>query len=169
MYNSLPLYEGVDWNSALSLNSVSRASVSLFTREWIEIPNHSEKRLICCVSLFTREWIEIAALPWQSKRSAVSLFTREWIEIILLPSKKQLLESPSLRGSGLKFRYRLQNLRPSHRLPLYEGVDWNFSNRRKECVWICLPLYEGVDWNSNGNRHGNRCRGLPLYEGVDWN
>ena len=34
---SLPLYEGVDWNSAPSAMLDVKFTVSLFTREWIEI------------------------------------------------------------------------------------------------------------------------------------
>ena len=34
------------------------------------------------VSLFTREWIEIETKSKRLHREAVSLFTREWIEII---------------------------------------------------------------------------------------
>ena len=36
-------------------------SVSLFTREWIEILTLSPREAARAVSLFTREWIEIAA------------------------------------------------------------------------------------------------------------
>ena len=36
-------------------------SVSLFTREWIEIVDVSNNRSSWLVSLFTREWIEISA------------------------------------------------------------------------------------------------------------
>ena len=35
-------------------------AVSLFTREWIEIPHFNVREFRCSVSLFTREWIEIA-------------------------------------------------------------------------------------------------------------
>ena len=37
--------------------------VSLFTREWIEIPLSPAPLSVLSVSLFTREWIEIAACP----------------------------------------------------------------------------------------------------------
>ena len=37
--------------------------------------------LLCIVSLFTREWIEIPAQFKASAKLPVSLFTREWIEI----------------------------------------------------------------------------------------
>ena len=76
--------------------------VSLFTREWIEIPflqlhffSHN------CVSLFTREWIEISHRPHAAIYIVVSLFTREWIEIGM--EKERLPQQQSL--------------------PLYEGVD----------------------------------------------
>ena len=38
-------------------------SVSLFTREWIEIPMQVSVRRVLTVSLFTREWIEIRVHP----------------------------------------------------------------------------------------------------------
>ena len=34
-------------------------AVSLFTREWIEIPTSAQSNTSALVSLFTREWIEI--------------------------------------------------------------------------------------------------------------
>ena len=62
------------------------SQVSLFTREWIEMPCSVDRcRADCCVSLFTREWIEIC-----SKCKV-----------------KARLVSPSLRGSGLKYFQRL--------------------------------------------------------------
>ena len=94
--------------SGLKYHSPERESetlqVSLFTREWIEIPPVKSSTFVCKVSLFTREWIEMVqsenglcrcllspslrgsglkscmdtAIP---SATAVSLFTREWIEI----------------------------------------------------------------------------------------
>ena len=52
----------------------------------------------------------------------VSLFTREWIEISFLLDTEPEKESPSLRGSGLKFTY-LFKIFALPGLPLYEGVD----------------------------------------------
>ena len=55
------------------------------------------------VSLFTREWIEIACSGVDASRNFVSLFTREWIEIVCPCDGVDLtFMSPSLRGSGLK-------------------------------------------------------------------
>ena len=78
--NSLPLYEGVDWNNENVFPAATPDDVSLFTREWIEICFNLDKSCFCEVSLFTREWIEIL-------NNAASV----------LPEM-----SPSLRGSGLK-------------------------------------------------------------------
>ena len=127
---SLPLYEGVDWNfcqtpvQSKSLWSPSlRGSglkfsnkvivkkgltVSLFTREWIEIRVPRTHPQSLQVSLFTREWIEIGSLLAWIGTIWVSLFTREWIEIC----KKEIAFVPN----GC--------------LPLYEGVDWNRSTSR---------------------------------------
>ena len=100
-------------------------------------------------------------------------------------------QSPSLRGSGLKLQIR----RPARlwvRLPLYEGVDWNFLFTWKQVRIIKspslrgsglksasavdrqyskkgLPLYEGVDWNCRFGVQQSLEFCLPLYEGVDWN
>ena len=59
--NSLPLYEGVDWNFDAYCKIILDC-VSLFTREWIEIcSNVPCFPGLCRVSLFTREWIEISS------------------------------------------------------------------------------------------------------------
>ena len=99
--------------------------VSLFTREWIEIPIFSasgarpsmspslrgsglklwlrpQKQSKQRVSLFTREWIEIFSEQHCLARFCVSLFTREWIEIENELTGTDAVRSPSLRGSGLK-------------------------------------------------------------------
>ena len=125
----------------------SNCWVSLFTREWIEIISIIAWIARKVVSLFTREWIEIDSfcvfdsallrLPlyegvdWNRAvcksgvLCRVPLFTREWIEMAFRTSNKPVrCGSPSLRGSGLKYRIC------------------------KDCVCTsCLPLYEGVDWN----------------------
>ena len=111
----------------VSFNVIPSRAVSLFTREWIEIPELKMDKVLSVspslrgsglksaggyspsileiVSLFTREWIEITAAFSSSVFASVSLFTREWIEILnnaasVLPE----IASPSLRGSGLKYR-----------------------------------------------------------------
>ena len=83
-------------------------TVSLFTREWIEIRVPRTHPQSLQVSLFTREWIEIGSLLAWIGTIWVSLFTREWIEIC----KKEIAFVPN----GC--------------LPLYEGVDWNRSTSR---------------------------------------
>ena len=122
-------------------------SVSLFTREWIEILPDTNNARRERVSLFTREWIEIIffeKLYWQTD---VSLFTREWIEI------RCASPAPMEKGS----------------LPLYEGVDWNRQRTYSFPQRDSLPLYEGVDWNSWSVFIASTSESLPLYEGVDWN
>ena len=47
-----------------------RTSVSLFTREWIEILADLPSSVSIAVSLFTREWIEIARQSSQSQASS---------------------------------------------------------------------------------------------------
>ena len=74
----------------------------------------------------------------------VSLFTREWIEMAQINLGLQPLESPSLRGSGLKFfegfLYQLRYTSPSLR-----GSGLKLSVRQRYFSAFRLPLYEGVD------------------------
>ena len=167
------------------------------------------------VSLFTREWIEIPTinstfLCWQSpslRGSGLKSVSQERIrnpckspslrgsglKLAVCSLESELSGSPSLRGSGLKFvRKRLllfqmvvslftrEWIEICHRsilyncdtkgLPLYEGVDWNKYSNNAESAGKCLPLYEGVDWNLNlSNVVSLILKRLPLYEGVDWN
>ena len=99
-------------------------------------------------------------------------------------------QSPSLRGSGLKLQIR----RPARlwvRLPLYEGVDWNFlftwkqvriikspslrgSGLKFQCKFrfvVCSrsPSLRGSGLKSVSIRKNPFLWCLPLYEGVDWN
>ena len=143
----LPLYEGVDWN-VKSVQSNCFIFVSLFTREWIEIRHAVHQLMQSIVSLFTREWIEIFA-----------------INAIQTPS----LTSPSLRGSGLKSRQPIPSA-CTPRLPLYEGVDWNFTQKFVFFFKQPSPSLRGSGLKSNMSTASqfDNVR-LPLYEGVDWN
>ena len=76
----------------------------------------------------------------------VSLFTREWIEIQQgLDKNGDLLESPSLRGSGLKsniskrcLKQMIVSLFTREWIEIGDDVAPYFGVG-------CLPLYEGVD------------------------
>ena len=140
------------------------------------------------VSLFTREWIEIQTnFAISQKATWVSLFTREWIEIKAARNLwDNLVESPSLRGSGLKSLFYNVSAYKYHRLPLYEGVDWN-NTKSFKCImqshvslftreWIeipsgfaffwcyyCLPLYEGVDWNTTPTKPRKKKTEVSLF------
>ena len=58
------------------------------------------------------------------EKFAVSLFTREWIEMAEMPNVFiSCVASPSLRGSGLKFKNSRTSQPHQVSLPLYEGVD----------------------------------------------
>ena len=59
---SLPLYEGADGNVFWIGLVGEKRSVSLFTRERIEICAFLRLFLDTSVSLFTREWIEIPSV-----------------------------------------------------------------------------------------------------------
>ena len=167
-------------------------AVSLFTREWIEMWQTTSVHRQKTVSLFTREWIEIVSNCIANSSSEVSLFTREWIEILSLVFLIfWLASSPSLRGSGLKFRYNIKWYIQILGLPLYEGVDWNkiisdeISNNNvslftREWIEISCSSYVKThpvvslftrEWIEMLKRHSWKldCHSLPLYEGVDWN
>ena len=120
----LPLYEGVDWNAA-SIRYCRNLVVSLFTREWIEIPSRTFWILPKPVSLFTREWIEIVCVcPRPPPPGGLPLY--EGVDWNAATHKADTI---------------------AHGLPLYEGVDWNNFGICQH-FWRCsLPLYEGVDWN----------------------
>ena len=102
-------------------------AVSLFTREWIEIiPTLLSSAVTLCLPLYEGvDWNNCCCNLWQ-----------------------RLHQSPSLRGSGLKYNSKSENLCMFLCLPLYEGVDWNTFSTAEFIMYFCLPLYEGVDWNS---------------------
>ena len=84
-------------------NLLSLRDVALFTRAWIEIKDIPDEIVFVTVALFTRAWIEIVAVLHTHKPQFVALFTRAWIEICYGMCVSRLnLESPSLRGRGLK-------------------------------------------------------------------
>ena len=122
---SLPLYEGVDWNWSVRRGKRTGRPVSLFTREWIEIIKSSACDSSTFVSLFTREWIEIdGAFCRCFAASGLPLYEGvDWNPTYQWMTEKPVL-SPSLRGSGLK-SFVEQTQTNANSLPLYEGVDWN--------------------------------------------
>ena len=171
LYWGSPSLRGSGLKSWHRLHSRPMSTVSLFTREWIEIVRPGDY-LLEKDGLPLYEGVDWNFFKVTSKHTKyVSLFTREWIEINHSDNGFwKSFTSPSLRGSGLKFRC------PSHRpqifcrLPLYEGVDWNLLHpkslifapkvslftrewieikkwRGRHILWPSLPLYEGVDWN----------------------
>ena len=77
--------------------------------------------------------------------------------------------SPSLRGSGLKLTSRDVQCIFWRRLPLYEGVDWNWRPETSSVSSDVSPSLRGsgLKYNYKISYHLNLC--LPLYEGVDWN
>ncbi len=101
---SLPLYEGVDWNWSVRRGKRTGRPVSLFTREWIEIIKSSACDSSTFVSLFTREWIEIdGAFCRCFAASGLPLYEGvDWNPTYQWMTEKPVL-SPSLRGSGLKW------------------------------------------------------------------
>ena len=122
--NSLPLYEGVDWNSVTPQRFVRVICLPLYEGvDW-----NSYGLIITTsqsVSLFTREWIEIVIWTHKTWNSAVSLFTREWIEIEFESwFCHHRLRLPLYEGVDWNLSLH-DNLLRVLCLPLYEGVDWN--------------------------------------------
>ena len=77
--------------------------VALFARAWIEITAYASLVGSAMVALFARAWIEIDTEPLPQAKRCVALFARAWIEIRQNIHTCLLnIESPSLRGRGLK-------------------------------------------------------------------
>ena len=149
----LPLYEGVDWNifaNAAAMCTKPSPSLRGSGLKFFLIPKHfiPTNRLPLYEGV---DWNLFCCHKTTSFHN-VSLFTREWIEISNFQRLIFVVASPSLRGSGLKFRYLHTGESPwmspslrgsglklplattlthSGRLPLYEGVDWN-----RFCQWL---------------------------------
>ena len=78
-------------------------SVALFARAWIEITKKLPVPQAGSVALFARAWIEIRSSGYVKGDVTVALFARAWIEIRQNIHTCLLnIESPSLRGRGLK-------------------------------------------------------------------
>ena len=120
----LPLYEGVDWNFQRATLSCSLLCLPLYEGvDWNRKRTNRNRR--GSVSLFTREWIEIIRCPNLGKCSMSPSLRGSGLKCIQTKEQAGFARSPSLRGSGLKWSgadwyTRLECL------PLYEGVDWNY-------------------------------------------
>ena len=116
--------------------------VSLFTREWIEMHRFVRIAVQIDVSLFTREWIEIIAVVICG-RDCTSLPLYEGVDWNTLSAgtDRSVLQSPSLRGSGLKLLAHPASDCDAASLPLYEGVDWNTIPRAKICACFYVSLF----------------------------
>ena len=125
--------------------------------------------LLTSVSLFTREWIEIVCQPLFPKKYFVSLFTREWIEILstMIPCSMRC-SLPLYEGVDWNLDKRTSISARHVSLFTREWIEIILVKIHKINI-LCLPLYEGVDWNCFSVCVFGCCIGLPLYEGVDWN
>ena len=84
------------------------------------------------VSLFTREWIEIlVSSPVSICRKCLPLYEGADWNLAGIHKDFTSVQSPSLRGSGLK-SVSQGRIRNPCSLPLYEGADWNLFSR-----WCC--------------------------------
>ena len=123
--SGLPLYEGVDWNNDVwgECETVTR-SPSL-RGSGLKSLAQSDRVRNRFVSLFTREWIEIPQfLPFRPVPGMSPSLRGSGLKLQVITS--QILRNclPLYEGVDWNLGFVLpQNLRP--RLPLYEGVDWN--------------------------------------------
>ena len=141
------------------------------------------------VSLFTREGIEIAFRVVIRPRFTVSLFTREWIEIYSYYTTIVVGRSPSLRGSGLKYLMNLNGFRFTCvslftrewiEIALYEELherrvvslftrEWiEIGYNCTGCIDTQVSLFtrEWIEIDCSTLR-SVPADSLPLYEGVD--
>ena len=114
-WQSLPLYEGVDWNCVGMLTNARTASVSLFTREWIEMRFHPYHCTLKSSPSLRGSGLKFPPLPQRGSPSKrLPLYEGvDWND-----HRNQFIchkcESPSLRGSGLKFRRRYRSSSVKH-------------------------------------------------------
>ena len=111
----LPLYEGVDWNWTVPLDTPK----------------------VFCLPLYEGvDWNHICRLAFKSSKQ-VSLFTREWIEIYVRCVASDILHSLPLY-EGVDWNPCCLIIKPSrYGLPLYEGVDWNGARCTNIIANIC--------------------------------
>ena len=123
------------------------------------------------VSLFTREWIEIIRVcaSWTAKCLSLPLYEGvDWNKT----SQKAVWfwnQSPSLRGSGLKYHCwntcKLVFMSPSLR---GSGLKWCSPHGLHGCFTVSLFTREWIEIQPQGDII-IPISSLPLYEGVDWN
>ena len=102
-------------------------SVSLFTREWIEIQPHKGTHSNCNPSPSLRgSGLKSVVKTCKPLLQGSPSLRGRGLKSVHLRNLLLFRWSPSLRGSGLKFVLVCEALASVHRLPLYEGVDWNF-------------------------------------------
>ena len=102
-------------------------SVSLFTREWIEIQPHKGTHSNCNPSPSLRgSGLKSVVKTCKPLLQGSPSLRGSGLKSVHLRNLLLFRWSPSLRGSGLKFVLVCEALASVHRLPLYEGVDWNF-------------------------------------------
>ena len=144
---SHPPCEGVDWNCC----GVSSA-----------------RQRSCHPPCEGVDW-NISLLNAASLVVRVTLRVRVWIETHVVTCKRNMFESPSVWGCGLKRITRRSKRRRWVSHPPCEGVDWNRLESNQQTHQIRHPPCEGVDWNNvpNITKQTNLCH--PPCEGVDWN
>ena len=91
--------------------------------------------------------MKLGSTPGFSNAGDVSLFTREWIEIGINTDNlnRDLSESPSLRGSGLKFETQKKSPELVSESPSLRGSGLKYIGAFLYPETKRLPLYEGVD------------------------
>ena len=190
---SLPLYEGVDWNTAMHvvqlcvLSSPSLRGSGLKCRvEWLtcwpigSLPLYEGVDWNSAVTGALKVSTASPSLRGSGLKCCfctknfimrfVSLFTREWIEIASLHPRLTSVQVSLFTREWIEIGMRYTAVLPDVRLPLYEGVDWNRVPQDISGVSTPVSLFtrEWIEIECRWDGQSTALR-LPLYEGVDWN
>ena len=107
-FSRLPLYEGVDWNIPQERRiTVTDCCLPLYEGvDWNLLLN--KRKQMRTVSLFTREWIEILMRTAKSSSTASPSLRGSGLKFVaMFRVFRVFVVSPSLRGSGLKYHRKL--------------------------------------------------------------
>ena len=137
----LPLYEGVDWNSNANRYDNVTDTVSLFTREWIEIKFcFCLARRLHCLPLYE-------GVDWN---------------IFLHPPISFSEQSPSFRGSGLKLPLAT-TLTHSGRSPSLRGSGLKSPTALCKSVRLGSPSLRGSGLKSKYDKNGKLVKNVSLF------
>ena len=141
---SRPLYEGVDWNKVCKVHPTRIvASPSLRGRGLKYTLYKVSASYRPCRPLYEGvDWnfLHFRQLICISRRPLYEGV--DWNKVSC-NKRKTVSVSPSLRGRGLKWVYRLRSKCRRKCRPLYEGVDWNKVRHIGSYHWLSSPSLRG--------------------------